>query len=133
MYMEYYGLSGDPFRLANDFRNLYSQPTFVKASSYLQYGMQSSDGIVLITGKPGTGKTTVINSVLSEARQLANHAVVIECVDFDGDQLLSYYARTLGDENPKQNLTDSIFWISESLLKLNEQGRQPVLLSLIHI
>ncbi len=126
--MEYYGLSGDPFRLANDFRNLYSQPSFVKASSYLQYGMQSGDGIVLITGKAGTGKTTVINTVLYEARLLSNQASVIECVDFDGEQLLSYYARLLGDENPSQNLTDSILWITESLLKLNEQGRQPVLI-----
>ncbi|MEM7257438.1 MAG: AAA family ATPase [Pseudomonadota bacterium] len=127
MYMEYYGLSGDPFRLAHDFRNLYSQPTFVKAGSYLQYGMQSGDGIVLISGKAGTGKTTVINSVLNEARQLSNQASVIECVDFDGAQLLSYYARLLGDDSPQQTLTDSIHWITGNLLKQSEQGRHPIL------
>ncbi len=127
MYMEYYGLSGDPFRLTDDYRNLYSQPSFVKASSYLQYGMEAGDGMVLVTGRAGTGKTTAINSVLQQARHSNSQALVVECVDYTGEQLLGYYARLLGDETPQQNLTDSIYFITGTLAKLNEQGRQPLL------
>lgn len=127
MYMEYYGLSADPFRLTSDFRNLYSQPSLAKASSYLQYGLQSGDGIVLITGKAGVGKTTIVNRVMHDARQISNQASIIECTDFDGAELLNYYARLLGDNSSHQNLTDSIHWITSTLKQLNEQGRQPLL------
>ena len=127
MYMEYYGLSGDPFRLATDYRNLYSQPTFSKAQSYLQYGMQSSDGIVLITGKAGTGKTSLINSVLADSRDMNQHADVIECLDFNGRQLLAYYARLLGDEERKLSLTDAIYSVTQALQQIHEHNKQPVL------
>ncbi len=127
MYMEYYGLSGDPFRLATDYRNLYSQPVFTKAASYLQYGMQSSDGIVLITGKAGTGKSSLVNSVLVDSRDHNHDAMVIECLDYDGTQLLSYYARLLGDDNRQLSLTDAMFSVTQSLKHLHEQNKQPVL------
>lgn len=60
MYEEHYGLSADPFRLTPDANLCYLHPGFQKAKSSMEYALRRQEGFVLITGQPGTGKSTLI-------------------------------------------------------------------------
>ena len=58
MYQEFYNLKEEPFRLSPDSRFCYRHPSYTKARAYLQYALQRGEGFVMITGQPGTGKST---------------------------------------------------------------------------
>ena len=60
MYLQYYGLRDYPFRLAPDPAFLFRTESALEVFANLQYGLESGQGIVVITGHAGTGKTTVL-------------------------------------------------------------------------
>ena len=66
VYKSCYKLQGQPFRLSPDYRFCFSHPTYDEARAYLQYATSEGEGFVVITGAPGTGKTTLIATLLSE-------------------------------------------------------------------
>jgi general secretion pathway protein A len=65
MYAEFYGLRALPFRLTPDSRFFYPSQMHKRALAYLTYGLQKSEGFVLITGDVGTGKTVLVDYLLS--------------------------------------------------------------------
>jgi type II secretory pathway predicted ATPase ExeA len=58
MYESFYGLKADPFRLSADHRFCFNHPSYIKAKGSVQYALYRAEGFVMITGWPGTGKTT---------------------------------------------------------------------------
>ena len=67
MYLDYYGLKTDPFRLSPDSEFFFPSLSHVTAKSYMDYVLWSRDSFILITGEIGTGKTTLIQKMLQEA------------------------------------------------------------------
>lgn len=65
MYAEFYGLRALPFQLTPDKRFFYPSQIHKRALAYLTYGLQKSEGFVLITGDVGTGKTILVDYLLS--------------------------------------------------------------------
>ena len=66
VYKSCYKLKGQPFRLSPDYRFSFSHRTYDEAKSYLKYATNEGEGFVVITGAPGTGKTTLIATLLAE-------------------------------------------------------------------
>ena len=64
MYKDFYGLTDRPFTLFPDPDYLYLAPQHKLALAYLEYGVKERAGFVVLTGEVGTGKTTLINSLL---------------------------------------------------------------------
>lgn len=64
MYESLYQLHTDPFRLAPDPRFCYEHDRFRKGRAYMKYALSQGDGILMITGHPGTGKTMLIEHFL---------------------------------------------------------------------
>jgi general secretion pathway protein A len=71
MYEEFYGLTEHPFTLLPDPDYFYLSPQHKLARAYLEYGVMQRVGFVVLTGEVGTGKTTLIKSLLrtKEANQ----------------------------------------------------------------
>jgi general secretion pathway protein A len=65
IYETVYKLSADPFRLSPDYRFSYSHPSYARAKAYLEYALLQGEGFVMITGAPGTGKTTLVRQILA--------------------------------------------------------------------
>lgn len=59
MYKAYYGLSRDPFPKDVEPENMFKSTDFSELAGRLKY-MKKQRGIMLITGEPGSGKTTAI-------------------------------------------------------------------------
>lgn len=66
VYKSCYKLEGQPFRLSPDYRFSFSHRTYDEAKAYLKYAANEGEGFVVITGAPGTGKTTLIATLLAE-------------------------------------------------------------------
>ena len=66
VYKSCYKLKGQPFRLSPDYRFSFSHRTYDEAKAYLKYATSEGEGFVVITGAPGTGKTTLIYTLMAE-------------------------------------------------------------------
>jgi type II secretory pathway predicted ATPase ExeA len=64
MYRSFFGLRELPFGSSPDPRFLYMMPQIREALACLQYGIAARKGFVVMTGEVGTGKTTLLRTVL---------------------------------------------------------------------
>lgn len=67
MYETYYQLKTKPFTLLPDPDFLYLGAKHKLALSLLEYGLANGSAFIVITGNPGTGKTTLLNRVLDQS------------------------------------------------------------------
>jgi general secretion pathway protein A len=64
LYEPFYGLHEKPFSLSADPRFLYRSPAHGSAFDEILAGIQRREGLIVLTGEIGTGKTTLCRSVL---------------------------------------------------------------------
>ena len=68
MYLELFKLHDLPFRLSPDPQFLYLSKQHARAKAYMESTIWFTDGFVVITGDIGAGKTTLIETFLSELK-----------------------------------------------------------------
>jgi putative secretion ATPase (PEP-CTERM system associated) len=64
MYEVFYRLKAEPFRLSPDHRFCYEHRGYAKARAYMTYAFLRAEGFVMVTGRPGTGKTTLVGELI---------------------------------------------------------------------
>jgi len=69
MYESFYGLKENPFHLTPDPSYLFMSRGHEDAYTHLEYAILENKGFVVITGEIGSGKTTLINLLLSKIQQ----------------------------------------------------------------
>ena len=74
MYTEFFGLNEKPFAITPDPRYLYMSARHTDALAHLLYGISESGGFIQLTGEVGTGKTTLIRSVLEQLLKVRRSA-----------------------------------------------------------
>ena len=77
MYTSFFGLSEKPFAITPDPRYLYLSERHAEALAHLLYGINESGGFIQLTGEVGTGKTTVVRTLLSRIPHHADVAVIM--------------------------------------------------------
>ena len=92
VYKTVYNLSGQPFRLSPDYRFSFGHQTYNDAKSYLKYAIEQGEGIVAVTGAPGTGKTTLISSLVSELNLSKLKIGVVSNIQLGSGSLLEIVA-----------------------------------------
>jgi type II secretory pathway predicted ATPase ExeA len=65
MYNSFFGIHACPFGSSPDPRFLYVMPQIRETLACLEYGITARKGFVVMTGEVGTGKTTLLRTVLS--------------------------------------------------------------------
>jgi type II secretory pathway predicted ATPase ExeA len=68
MYESYYGLHTHPFSLVPDAKVLFLGSQHKTALNLLEYGLFNRAVFTVITGEPGTGKTTLLNAMLDSSQ-----------------------------------------------------------------
>jgi general secretion pathway protein A len=77
MYTSFFGLNEKPFAITPDPRYLYLSERHAEALAHLLYGINEAGGFVQLTGEVGTGKTTVVRSLLAQTPKNAEIALIL--------------------------------------------------------
>lgn len=88
MYESFYRLQTNPFRLTPDSKFCFSHSGYKLAREYLEYALKLGDGFVMLTGRPGTGKTTLVESFLATLDMSAMKAARIAASNIEPEDLL---------------------------------------------
>lgn len=128
VYKSVYNLEGQPFRLSPDHRFSFAHQTYNDAKSYLKYAISEGEGIVAITGAAGTGKTTLIASLISELDQSQVQVGVVTNMQLDSGGLLSLVADAFSLEVERSERVNSLNVFKQFLKQQREVGRRVVLI-----
>jgi len=77
MYTSFFGLSEKPFAITPDPRYLFMSERHAEALAHLLYGITEAGGFIQLTGEVGTGKTTIVRSLLERMPGHADVAVIL--------------------------------------------------------
>ncbi|HET8880912.1 MAG TPA: AAA family ATPase [Solimonas sp.] len=129
MYIEFFQLKEMPFSITPDPAYLYMSPRHQEALGHLLYGTGQYGGFVQLTGEVGTGKTTIVRTLLEQKLDKVDVAFIHnprqneqEFVQTICDELGVAYPR---DDRSLKSLIDAL---NEHLLRTHADGRRTVLI-----
>lgn len=126
MYLDYYGLKSKPFRITCDPKFLWLGEKHQEALAMLRYGILDNRGFLLLTGEVGTGKTLLINRLVT---MLPMDTVVATLPDPDLTRMDFYRMLSDGFNIPAPNDSKAGFLIDlRDFLYANAKKQQQVLL-----
>ncbi|MEM6707898.1 MAG: XrtA/PEP-CTERM system-associated ATPase [Pseudomonadota bacterium] len=100
MYEDFFGLSAKPFQLSPDASFFYPSKEHRRALSFLEYGLSQADGFIVITGDVGTGKTTLVHTLLNSLDVSELLTATIVTTQLEESDLLELVARNFGLKGP---------------------------------
>ncbi len=129
MYEAFYNFSVEPFRLTPNQEFCFSYPSFQRTRAYLEYAVGRSQDFVMITGAPGTGKTTMINDLLASLDNEKFIVARIECMHMEREDLLRLLALSLNiDVVAGLDLTELLHRTKQFLIEQRKLGRKALLI-----
>jgi putative secretion ATPase (PEP-CTERM system associated) len=128
MYEQFYGFREEPFRLSPDSRLCFMHPSYKKARAYMQYALQRQEGFVMVTGRPGTGKTTLINDITGQLSSQGNLHAALTSTQIQADDLLRLVILKFGLNGDTDYKAELIHRLENYLYRLHREGRRPLLI-----
>ena len=128
IYKSFYNFKEQPFRLSPDSRFSFSHPTYANAKSYLKYAISEGEGLVAITGQPGTGKTTLIASLLTELDKARVQIATLNNIQVDSDNLLNMVLEEFELPTGKQDQTNPLSLLKQYLIQQHKNNRRCILI-----
>jgi general secretion pathway protein A len=130
MYTSFFGLAEKPFAITPDPRYLYLSERHAEALAHLLYGINESGGFIQLTGEVGTGKTTVVRTLLSRVPHHADVAVILNPRITPVEFLLTIceelgLAIAEGQRNSVKEMVDAL---NRRLLNAHAEGRRIIVL-----
>ncbi len=129
MYLSFFGLNEKPFAITPDPRYLYLSERHAEALAHLLYGINEAGGFVQLTGEVGTGKTTVVRSLLAQTPQNAEIALILN-PRMTAPEFLLTICEELGigvPDHATESLKDLVDILSHYLLRAHGAGKRIVL------
>ena len=126
MYLKFFGLLEKPFNATPDPRFLYLSPGHREALAQLHYGTQERKGFIVLTGKVGTGKTTLLHAL----RQRLNGNTAVSFIfnsKLPFDDMLEYALADLGIAKREESRAQRLMAFNDFLIE-RERARQNTVL-----
>jgi len=129
MYSSFFGLNEKPFSITPDPRYLFLSERHAEALAHLVYGINEAGGFIQLTGEVGTGKTTVVRSLLTQAPKHAEIALILNPRMTPAEFLLAICEelRLAVAPGSERSLKDLVDLLSRHLLKSHAEGKRIVL------
>ena len=130
MYTSFFGLNEKPFSITPDPRYLYLSERHAEALAHLLYGITESGGFIQLTGEVGTGKTTVVRSLLEQIPGSTDVALVLN-PNLSPREFLLVICEELGVSlsiHERHSLKAIVDALNRRLLDAHAVGRRVVLI-----
>src|SRR3569832_1295294 len=128
MYLSFFGLNEKPIAITPDPRYLYLSERHAEALAHLLYGINAAGGFEQLTGEVGTGKTTVVRSLLAQTPKNAENTLILN-PKMTAPEFLLTICEELGIGVPDaatDSLKDLVDILSGYLLRAHAGGRRVV-------
>ncbi|MEL6366338.1 MAG: AAA family ATPase [Pseudomonadota bacterium] len=127
MYLDFFGLEERPFNITPDPRYLFMSARHAEALAHLVYGITESDGFIVLTGEVGTGKTTLVRSLLQQMPEEADVALVLN-PQLTALEFLATIGRELEIEPPEDTSSCRAYIeaLNNYLLDAHGRGRRTI-------
>jgi type II secretory pathway predicted ATPase ExeA/murein L,D-transpeptidase YafK len=126
-YLDYLGLSEKPFGLTPDTDFYFESETHKEALEHLKFFLGQREGIALIYGEVGRGKTILSRMFLNSLdKNIYNTALILNPI-MDEEEFIKEIMDELGipgDDSSKKNLLDNL---SNFLIEEHKKGRDTIL------
>jgi type II secretory pathway predicted ATPase ExeA len=100
MYEQFYGLTDKPFSLTPNPRFVFYSQQYREAESQLLYGINNREGFMLVTGQPGTGKTTLCRDLIEKLDRDKTQSALIFNPFLNGVEMLAALLNEFGVSVP---------------------------------
>ncbi len=128
MYKYYYGLSQEPFGLSPDVYFCYPHRSYVRAKAYMEYALHRGEGFVVVTGRPGMGKTTLTQDLLKDLGSRHQLVAQIDSTQLNADDLLRLVTYSFGLRTQGLDKATLIQKLREFLLGRTAVGGKGILI-----
>lgn len=127
MYESFFAFKEKPFSLTPNPRYLFLSKTHNEVYAHLIYGIENRTGFVEVTGEVGTGKTTILRTLLAHLDEDKYRVAFIFNPKLTAFELLRNINREFGVADDGLSNPDLIHSLNEFLLAENRAGRTPIL------
>jgi general secretion pathway protein A len=130
LYQTHFGLLQAPFNITPDPSFLYLSASHREALAQLSYGIRARKGFVVLTGEVGTGKTTLIHTLLNDLNGSAQTALIFNTLVSPTDLLRSVCEEfgLIESKRPLQEIHDYLVSLNEFLLECYSKGENCALI-----
>ncbi len=129
MYTSFFGLNEPPFSITPDPRYLFMSERHGEALAHLVYGVTESGGFMQLTGEVGTGKTTLVRTLLQDRLPDNTDVAVVLNPQLSAIEFLATICEELGigEDVDKASSKALIDRLNQHLLEAHSDGRRTVL------
>jgi general secretion pathway protein A len=129
MYTNFFGLNEKPFTITPDPRYLFMSERHGEGLAHLVYGVTESGGFIQLTGEVGTGKTTLVRTLLGQIPDEVDIALILN-PQLTAVEFLMTICEELDIDLPKQTYSAKalVDALNRHLLETHSRGRRTILL-----
>ena len=127
MYLKFFQLTEKPFELTPNPKMLFLTPGHREALAQLMYGVQEEKGFILMTGEVGTGKTTLLRTLVDRmAGQIETAFILNSTLPFD--EILEYALADFGVPDPRGTRAQRLMALNHFLIEQRRASRKTILI-----
>ena len=127
MYLRFFGLNEKPFSTTPDPKFLYLTPGHREALAQLVYGVHENTGFIVLTGEVGTGKTTLLQTLMQRLDGTTAVAFVFNPMLPFGE-LLEYMLEDFGVAKAGDSEARRLIALNNFLIERRRVGQRAVLI-----
>ena len=128
MFEAFYKLSTNPFRLTPDPKFCFRHPSHNQAYAYLQYALRLGEGFIMVTGRPGIGKTTLAEVFLTEIKHSEVVAARVASANVEAADLLRVVAYSYGIDVAGLDKATILLYLEQFFIQQTRSGRRVLLI-----
>src|SRR3989304_812893 len=125
--LEFFGLKEDPFRLTPDPAYFFPSAGHNEALQSLNYLVEQREGFCLVSGEPGTGKTTLISVFMENWKEKAEIAMILT-PRLSPEEFLMAVLDDFNVKSEKSNKNDILKAFRDFLVDRAQEGRPVIII-----